>query len=329
MLPLNLLIIGPFSINYSSFMHLFMEYYSLSIPLLATSAAASSSASALTTTKEDDENGFFSSSSGIICRLLLVIFIGTISIWANHEASKGFKVTIINNRRDSAAGQRFDLFYVSNDEGTRIILNSSAFVENILYPDSNQTKKPVHHVILRLASKNLTSKVIVDTSRSKDFVYVISLSPSILEESNVKYAVISAIQRAMARIWIWDGESRAPHWLTDGMEEYIWMQAGFHEYDKETTGHPGLKIFGPEQFRFVLSQVCSNSNNFSSGLKFNMSTIAGDWNSAKPGGLCWDDKVQKILAQALGYLEQQKKGYIGGLNQILRDGWDINKLCHR
>ncbi|XP_022774059.1 uncharacterized protein LOC111316336 [Durio zibethinus] len=306
-----------------------MEDYSLSIPLLATPASALTTTATSSTTKEDDKKDFFLSSSRIISRLLLVIFIGTISVWANHEASKGFKVTIINNAKDSPAGRRFALFYVSNDEGTRIILNTSALVENILYPDSNQNKKPVHHVILQLASKNLTTKVIVETSKSKEFVYVISLSPSIMEESNVKYAVRSAIQRGMARIWLWDGESRAPPWLIDGMEEYIWMQAGFGDHVKETTVlYPGLKVFGPEQFCFVLSQMCSNSNNFSSRLKLNIS-ISGDGNSAKSSGsLCTEDKDPKIVAQTLGYLEQQKKGYVQGLNQILRDGWD-SQPCHR
>ncbi|EOX93018.1 Plant basic secretory protein family protein, putative [Theobroma cacao] len=292
-----------------------MEDHSLSLPLLAAPAAVSSSASAA----EDDGNGSFSSSSRIIPRFLLVIFIGTVSIWANHEASKGFNVTIINNAKESPAGQRFALFYVSNDEATRIILNTSAVVENILYPDPNQTKKPVHHVILQLASKNLTSKVIVDTSKSKEFVYTISLSPSILEGSNVKHDVIFAIQRAMARIWLWDGESRAPPWLIDGMEEYIWMQAGFDGHEKETL-HPGLELFGPEQFCFLLSQVCSNSNNLSSG--------SGD-GKGKSGRLCWEDKDPKIVAQAFSYLEQQKKGYIRGLNQMLRDPWTDNQPCER
>ncbi|XVF14491.1 hypothetical protein REPUB_Repub09cG0064700 [Reevesia pubescens] len=311
-------------------MHLFMEDYSLSIPLLPPPPASASVVTATATsitTIEDDKNGFFSSSSGIISRLFLVIFIGTISIWANHEASKGFKVTIINNAKDSPAGRRFALFYISNDEATRIILNTSAFVENILYPHSNQTKKPVHHVILQLAANNLTTKVMVETSKSKEFVYVISLSTSILEESNAKYAVISAIQRAMARIWLWDDESRAPTWLIDGMEEYIWMQAGFGDYDKERTVHPGpaLKIFGPEEFCFVvISKVCSNSDDFSSELKLNIS-ISGDGNSVKSGCVCWEDP--KNVAQALGYLEQQKKGYIQGLNQILRDRW-YNQPCY-
>ncbi|XVE86237.1 hypothetical protein DITRI_Ditri18aG0019400 [Diplodiscus trichospermus] len=305
-----------------------MEDYILSLPLLATPAPVSSPASALTstatsaTTQGDNENGFFSSSSGIVSRLFLVIFIGTISMWANYEASKGFKVTIINNAKHSPAGRRFHLFYASNDEGTRIIQNTSALVENILYPDSSKTKKPVHHVILQLASKNLTTKVIVEKSKSKEFVYVISLCPSILEEINFKYAVASAIQRGMARIWLWDGESKAPPWLIDGMEEYIWMKAGFGgNNDTETTEvHQGLKAFGPEQLCFVLSQVCSNSNS-----NYNLSS--GDGNSAKSGGLCREDKDPKIVAQTLGYLEQKNRGYFQGLNQILRDPWD-KQPCH-
>ncbi|TYI86083.1 hypothetical protein E1A91_D04G042200v1 [Gossypium mustelinum] len=308
-----------------------MEDYTLSIPLLATPAGALTTTIAPTScaTKKDDENGVFSSGSSIIYRLLLVILIGTISIWANHEASKGFKVTIINAAaKESPAGRRFDLFYVSNDEATRIILSTSAVVENILYADQSedQTKKPVHHVVLQLAAgDNLTAtKVSVDTSRSKEPVYVISLSPSIMEESNVKYSVISTIQRAMARIWLWDGKSRAPPWLIAGMEEYIWMQAGFGHHDKETALHSRSK-FRLEQFCSVLSQVCSKSSKLRPGLKMNISAICGDhWKWEKTGGVCReeDDKNPKIVALALGYIEQKHKGYVQGLNQILRDGWD-------
>lgn len=311
-----------------------MEDHILSIPLLATTAVASSPASALTTTatsaantKEDDKIGFFSSSFGIIPRILLVIFIGTISIWANHEASKGFKVSLINNAKDSPAGKRFALFYVSNDEGTRIIQNTSALVENILYPDDGSTnqnqakKKPVKHVVLQLSTKNLTK--IVETSKSKNFVYTISLSPSVLEDhessNNVGYAVKSAIQRGMARIWLWDGESMAPPRLIDGMEEYIWSKAGFgdNNNNKEiitsTTAailqYPGILEQPEHELCLVLSQVCSNGNyNFSSGNEL--------------GRVWWEDKDPKCVAQSLGYLEQQKKGYIRRLNQILRDRWD-------
>ncbi|GMI67751.1 hypothetical protein like AT2G42900 [Hibiscus trionum] len=297
-----------------------MADYTLSIPLLTTSATATSGAA-----KEDDENGVFSSTtSAIICRLLLVILIGTISVWANHEASKGFKVTILNNPavRDSPAGRRFHLFYVSNDEATRIILNTSALVENILYPNQpHQTKKPVHHVVLQLAAGDenpSANKVsVVSMSKGKESVYVISLSPSIMEESNVKYSVISTIQRAMARIWLWDGESSAaPPWLIDGMAEYIWKRAGFRHRDEETTLHLRSN-FRQEQLCSVLSHVCSKS-------KMNTSAVCDEHRKwAKSGGVCREDeKDQKTVAAALGYLEQQNKGFVQGLNRILRNGWD-------
>ncbi|KAK8652591.1 hypothetical protein V6N13_126619 [Hibiscus sabdariffa] len=292
-----------------------MEDYTLSIPLLTTTVTATATAA-----KEDT-----STTSGIICRLLFLILIGTISVWANHEASKGFKVTIINNAalKHSPAGRRFHLFYVSNDEATRIILNTSALVENILYPNHpDQTKKPVHHVVLQLAAGDhnpLTTKLSVGTSKGKESVYVISLSPSIMEESDVKYSVTSAIQRAMARIWLWDSESSgAPPWLLDGMAEYIWIQAGFGHRDEETTLHSG-----PDQFCSVVSELCSK-------WKMNMSGTCGcgghgKW--TKPGGVCREDERDpKIVAGALGYLEQRHKGYVEELNRRLRlrlrDGWD-------
>ncbi|KAE8669554.1 Carbohydrate-binding X8 domain superfamily protein, putative isoform 1 [Hibiscus syriacus] len=292
-----------------------MEDYTLSIPLLTTPATATDGA----------ENGVSSATtSSIICRLLLVILIGTISVWANHEASKGFKVTIVNNPtvEVSPAGRRFHLFYVSNDEATRIILNTSAVVEKILYPNQpHQTKKPIHHVVLQLAAagdNTSTNKVsVVNMSKGKESVYVISLSPWIMEESNVKYSVISAIQRAMARIWLWDGESSgAPPWLIDGMVEYIWTRIGFGHRDEETTLHLESNIRG-EQFCSVLSRVCSKS-------KMNTSAQCGgrrEW--AESSGVCReDDEDPKFVAGVLGYLEKRHKGFVQGLNRIMRDGWE-------
>ncbi|KAK9011908.1 hypothetical protein V6N11_039983 [Hibiscus sabdariffa] len=300
-----------------------MDDLALSIPLLTTSATVTSGAApAPAPAKQDARNGVFSSTTpAIIFRLLLVILIGTISVWANHEASKGFKVTIVNNPavKDSPAGRRFHLFYISNDEATRIILNTSVAVENILYP--NQTKKPVHHVVLQLAAGDenpSTTKVsVVSMSKGKEPVYLISLSPSIMEESNVKYSVISAVQRAMARIWLWDGESSAaPPWLIDGMAEYIWTVAGFGHRDEETTLHLGSS-FRQERFCSVLSQVCSKS-------KMNTSAACDDHQKwAKSGGVCKeDDKDPTTVAGALSYFEQRNKGFVQGLNQILRDGWN-------
>ncbi|KAE8734711.1 hypothetical protein F3Y22_tig00000724pilonHSYRG00002 [Hibiscus syriacus] len=119
-------------------------------------------------------------------------------------------------------------------------------------------------------------------SKGKKPVYVISLSPSIMDESNVKYSVISAIQRAMARIWLSDGEpSGAPPWLIDGMVKYI-------------------------RTRMNSSAVCGGCR---------------EW--AESRGVCReDDKDPKFVAGVLGYLEKRHKGFVQGLNRIMRDDRD-------
>lgn len=45
--------------------------------------------------------------------------------------------------------------------------------------------------------------------------------------ANANHAIVSALQRGMARIWLWDGQSRAPPSLIQGLVEYISMLAGF------------------------------------------------------------------------------------------------------
>ncbi|KAM7260912.1 hypothetical protein ACFE04_026387 [Oxalis oulophora] len=158
-------------------------------------------------------------------RILFISLVSIISIWANYEASKGFEVTIINDvHLSNKASQRFNLLYVSNDKATRIILNASAFAEKILYSTNNykiEKRNKVKHVTLHLTSHNFTKLV-----RLKSGHYVIYLSPSIMEHKNVDYAMMSTIQRAMARIWVWDENCM---WLADVMAEYITMIAGLSD----------------------------------------------------------------------------------------------------
>ncbi|KAK2661868.1 hypothetical protein Ddye_000442 [Dipteronia dyeriana] len=208
------------------------EHHHLFQPLLSTTTTTSA---ATTTTNEDEDIKFLSSDKAISFRLLSITFIGLISIYANYEQSKGFDIIIINDIKDSLAGNRFELFYVSNDKATRILQNTSSFVENILYPDTitstNHHKKQVRRVTLRLSSKNNQTRIVptVDTPKCDEFV--INISPSIImgQSSNDNHAMVSAIQRGMARVWLWDGESRAPPWLVDGLVEYMSRLAGFGE----------------------------------------------------------------------------------------------------
>ncbi|PHT35588.1 hypothetical protein CQW23_23288 [Capsicum baccatum] len=109
----------------------------------------------------------------------MVIFVGVFSLWAIYEASKYFDITIIDEANDQSAFAS-DLFFMSNDEATRLILRTSKFIENILYPISDyrdsrqqQIKNQFKHVILRLSSQNLTSLVIVKPSQDKNNGFVI------------------------------------------------------------------------------------------------------------------------------------------------------------
>ncbi|KAJ6736037.1 hypothetical protein OIU85_018262 [Salix viminalis] len=196
-------------------------------PILTATASTTTTSSSSDDTDADDIK-LWSSNCSIIFRILLITSIGIISIWANYEASKGFGITLINDAKDSAEGKRFTLSYISNDKATRIILNTSFFVENLLYPNINATKKQViRHVTLRLASISLPNSVTVETNKNNEFV--ITMSPSILPDrpKNLDHAITSIVLRGMVRVWTWNSEPRAPQWLLDGMVEYINGLAGF------------------------------------------------------------------------------------------------------
>ncbi|XP_057502925.1 uncharacterized protein LOC130786625 [Actinidia eriantha] len=149
---------------------------------------------------------FTSSDPKIVLRLFSVAFIGILSIWANHEASKGFEIHIENGATISPAGCRFQLLYVSNDKATRTSL----------------PKKQVNRVTLRLAGRNPTHTVTVESLKEHDFV--LNLSPSLMEEANIDQAMSRAVQQGMARVWLYDN---APNFLINGMVEYISSLAEF------------------------------------------------------------------------------------------------------
>ncbi|KAE9617047.1 hypothetical protein Lal_00035175 [Lupinus albus] len=179
----------------------------------------------------DPSNNFklFKNNNSIILRILFVLLVALISIWANFEASKTFSITLVNDTKDSIAGHRFTLSYVSNDKATRILLNTSSFVQHFLYPTNNHNypEKNVNSVTLRLTRQNITTTV----STGEIFnSYVIDISHTLLEDDqqyNNKMAIVGAVQLAMARVWLYDGRSSAPSGLIDGMAEYVAEMAGF------------------------------------------------------------------------------------------------------
>lgn len=246
---------------------------SLSLPLLpGTSAAA---------TPTSPNQSPFLSNHAVAVRLLLVAFIGITSLWANHEASKGFAVTILNNAKGSPAGQRFDLFYVSNDEATRLVLNASNFVENLIYPSQTFPKKKVKSVHLTLSLRDLPSNVAVEhLDGGVDFV--VYLSPSIFNDRNVNHAMSAAILRGMSRVWLWNGEGYAPPSLLAGMVEHITASAGFVE------------------------------KKYSGGVVTTLMACDPMW---------WKDKDPTEVAIFLEYQERQQKGFIQRLNQGLKSRW--------
>ncbi|KAL9993739.1 hypothetical protein Hdeb2414_s0007g00239961 [Helianthus debilis subsp. tardiflorus] len=172
----------------------------------------------------------------IIFRVILITLFATVAIWANHEASKGFAIEIVNEAgKYSSPGKRFSLFYESNDQATRILLNTSGFVENLLYPnDQDQlmhTKKQINSVTLALARVNFSTLVSVYSPKPHE--YTIMLSPSLMETSHNNEAFVLAVLQGMARVWLWDGKGAAPQAVLNGLVEYITTLAGFRVSDTE------------------------------------------------------------------------------------------------
>ncbi|KAK0588648.1 hypothetical protein LWI29_003662 [Acer saccharum] len=242
------------------------EHHHLFQPLLSTTTTTTSAAA--TTTNEDEDIKFLSSDKAISFRLLSIIFIGLISIYANYEQSKGFDIIIINDIKDSPAGNRFELFYLSNDKATRILQNTSSFIENVLYPDTttstNHPKKQVRSVTLRLSTKNNLTRIFPTVDAPKSDEFVINISPSIImgHSSNDNHAMVSAIQRGMARVWLWDGESRAPPWLVDGLVEYMSGLAGFGEVVRGFGGSSSWDNKDPRIVAQYLDQCEKNNKGF-------------------------------------------------------------------
>lgn len=224
-------------------------------------------------------------------RLLLIISIGVISMWANHEASKGFVITIINDMKNTPVGDKFSLFYVSNDEITRLVEGASDFATKILYPNAVDTmpEMVINDVEVHFTNHNLThGRVVVAEHHAQRNKYVLSISPSIMEYDDFRHRIRKEIQRCMTEIiLLFNGGNSSPKALRDGMVEYVTNLAGFGGRK------PVVK-------------------------------------STELSGKCWKDKNPKIVAQFLGYCEGKHEGFVGRLNQrMLRDGWDEEGMVDR
>jgi len=229
--------------------------------------------------------------NNIIISILSILLVALISIWANYEASKTFNIFIENDAKDSLAGRRFALSYVSNDKATRIILNTSSYVEHFLYPNNSiYPVKNIDSVTLRLPRRNLNTTVTVYAAGSHHHgggkssnSYVIEITPMLLEDKEYdKMAIVGAILRGMARVWLWDG---APQGLVDGMVEYVAEMAGF---SREMVAGGGSM---PE---------CEEG---------------------RGGARWWEGKDPTHAARVLHYCEKYRRGFIQRLNEAMRDTW--------
>lgn len=260
------------------------ENHHLLQPLLLTSSRSTSDSPevAPTVTPTPDYHKPISSNHGIVLRLALVIFVGIVSIWANHEASKGLAITIVNESNDKG----FQLFYVSNDEATRMIIKASKSVEKFFYhDDAINTKKLVKHVILRFTSQNFTGNAKVDSVSDGEFVLVIN--PSVMGRANFSHVMSQIVQQSMVHIWMWDGQGKAPENLINGIAGYVTWN--LH------TPHVRINSKGSEPVKPV--SLCN-----------------------------WKHEEPSAVAEFLDYWEGVRPGFIRRLNQGMKDEWDDGKL---
>ncbi|CAH8389826.1 unnamed protein product [Eruca vesicaria subsp. sativa] len=185
------------------------------------------------------------SDSGIFLRIFSLLLVGAISLWANHEASKGFTITIINEAKETPSGKRFSLFFESDDTAVRVLIETSFSVERLLYEGvPHRLRKPVNHVTVRFyGNRSDGVERFTVTSNASHGEYVIRLSSSLMKTSEFRNAVKAALRRSMIRIWLWGEESGASPELVAGLVEYLAVEGverrrldelGVYPKDKES-----------------------------------------------------------------------------------------------
>ncbi|CAL9099771.1 unnamed protein product [Musa textilis] len=74
-----------------------------------------------------------------------------------------------------------------------------------------------------MADEDLNDTVVVSHGRHPG-EFVVRMSPTVMEATDVQMSVASALQRGVARVWLWDGRGQAPRSLLDAMVEYLTTQ---------------------------------------------------------------------------------------------------------
>ncbi|XP_047045093.1 uncharacterized protein LOC124649530 [Lolium rigidum] len=201
-------------------------------PLLLPLSTAASCSSSSGITVDDDTTVLSpipsrSSPSGrsILARYLAVLLVASVSLFAHHEASKGFRIDVVGaGTQGGVAARRFDLLFVSNGRAERLLHRASRAVEDALFPDPSFPRRRVTRVTVRMMDGgNLTAAdATVDANAGGE--YVISLSPRLLSGAGTDKpvdVVATAVRRAVARMWLWDARGAAPARVTESMVEYL------------------------------------------------------------------------------------------------------------
>ncbi|GJN15331.1 hypothetical protein PR202_gb02232 [Eleusine coracana subsp. coracana] len=215
---------------------------------------------------------------------MAVLMVACASLLAQHEASKGFAIDVVNGgggaaSGDTAAGRRFHLHLVSNGRAERIVHRASRAVERALFPDASFPRKRVTRVAVTMAGHNLTAAddvATVEAVRAGD-EYVITLSPGLLmmSSTDMNKAVAAAVRRAVARMWLWDGRGAAPARVTEAMVDYL----------------------------------------------ASSSSPSGDDDDELMTTWQQENKEECMSARFLRHLEQRRVGFVARLNRAMRDRW--------
>lgn len=156
-------------------------------------------------------------------RLLLLLAVAAFSLWANHEASKGFQITVLSTAASSSPNaRRFDLLFVANGRAARLVHSAADSVQLALYPDASFPRKRVDRVTLAMAPAVATDGGTVSVGRGRrEGEFVVEVRPRVMEATDVGEAVGRALRRGMARVWLWDGRGRAPTRVLAALEDYL------------------------------------------------------------------------------------------------------------
>ncbi|KAG6479910.1 uncharacterized protein LOC122019505 [Zingiber officinale] len=173
-------------------------------------------------------------SPGFLIRLLLLVAVAAFSLWANYEASKSFQVTVLNNNAAAASvsssppTRRFDLLFVANGRAARLVHRAADSVQRALYPDASFPRKPVERVTLSMEpvvaadhGDCVREETVAVRRGRREGEFAVELRPRVMAAADVAEAVGGAVRRGVARVWLWDGQGRAPKRVLAALEDYL------------------------------------------------------------------------------------------------------------